>query len=333
MSKIIRWGILGAGKIAKKFANDLQFVSNAKLVAVGSRTQENANAFAALFSIEKSYGSYEALVKDSEIDIIYIATPHVFHFENTIMCLQNGKAVLCEKPFAINEKQVLQMLQLATEKNLFLMEALWSSFLPHFIKLKEILAEGIIGEVTAMQANFGFQTNAESSKRLTERELGGGTLLDIGIYNIFFALNILGEPQSVEASMIANQTGADEQCAITYHYANGATAQLFSTFKSNIPIDAQIFGTKGNIKLTHRFYEPSCTILVSTDGGQNYITIPTQKPQGFGYEFEAQHATDCLLAGKTQSDNMSFNKSQQLIHALDTIRAKIGLLYPGDESY
>ena len=154
MSKMIRWGILGAGKIAKKFANDLQFVANATLVAVGSRTQLNADDFAKLFSIEHSYSTYEDLVKDPNIDIIYIATPHVFHFENTILCLQNGKAVLCEKPFAINEKQVLQMVQLATEKKLFLMEALWSSFLPHFSTLKDILAQGIIGEVTAMQANF-----------------------------------------------------------------------------------------------------------------------------------------------------------------------------------
>ena len=328
MSKIIRWGILGAGSIAKKFAADLQHVQNAKLVAVGSRTQENADAFADLFSIEKRYSSYLQLVEDKDIDIIYIATPHILHHENTLMCLQHHKAVLCEKPFAINQKQVLGMIKLAKEKKIFLMEALWSRFLPHFIKLKEIVAQGMIGEVTALQANFGFKTSADSNKRLTEIELGGGTLLDIGIYNIFFALHILGNPDNMEVAMVPNASGADEQCAITFHYQNGAVAQLFSTFKADIPIDLQIFGTQGNIKLTQRFYEPSCTIQFSTDGGKNYELIEVEKAKGIGYEYEAQHATDCLLAGKMESDLMTFEESLVLIKLLDQVRAKGGLAYP-----
>ncbi len=330
MSKIIRWGILGAGSIAKKFAADLQYVQNAKLVAVGSRTQETADAFADLFAIEKRYSSYLQLVEDKDIDIIYIATPHVLHHENTLLCLQHHKAVLCEKPFAINQKQVIEMIQLAKEKKIFLMEALWSRFLPHFIKLKELLAQGLIGEVTALQANFGFKTSADSNKRLTEIELGGGTLLDIGIYNIFFALHILGNPDDMEVAMVPNASGADEQCAITFHYNNGAVAQLFSTFKANIPIDLQIFGTKGNIKLTQRFYEPSGTIQFSTDGGKNYELIEVEKTKGIGYEYEAQHATDCLLAGKIESDLMSFEESLVLIKLLDQVRAKGGLTYPQD---
>lgn len=330
MSKIIRWGILGAGSIAKKFAADLQHVQNAKLVAVGSRTQENADAFADLFSIEKRYSSYLQLVEDKDIDIIYIATPHILHHENTLMCLQHHKAVLCEKPFAINQKQVMEMIQLAKEKKIFLMEALWSRFLPHFIKLKEIVAQGMIGEVTALQANFGFKTSADSNKRLTEIELGGGTLLDIGIYNIFFALHILGNPDDMEVAMVPNASGADEQCAITFHYHNGAVAQLFSTFKADIPIDLQIFGTKGNIKLTQRFYEPSCTIQFSTDGGKNYELIEVEKAKGIGFEYEAQHATDCLLAGKMESDLMTFEESLVLIQLLDQVRAKGGLAYPQD---
>ena len=328
MSKIIRWGILGAGSIAKKFAADLQHVQNAKLVAVGSRTQENADAFADLFSIEKRYSSYLQLVEDKDIDIIYIATPHILHHENTLMCLQHHKAVLCEKPFAINQKQVLGMIQLAKEKKIFLMEALWSRFLPHFIKLKEIVAQGMIGEVTALQANFGFKTSADSNKRLTEIELGGGTLLDIGIYNIFFALHILGNPDNMEVAMVPNASGADEQCAITFHYHNGAVAQLFSTFKADIPIDLQIFGTQGNIKLTQRFYEPTCTIQYSTDGGKKYELIEVEKAKGIGYEYEAQHATDCLLAGKMESDLMTFEESLVLIKLLDQVRAKGGLAYP-----
>lgn len=330
MSRTIRWGILGAGRIAKKFATDLQYVQNAQLVAIGSRTQETADAFASLFDISLSYGSYEALVNDDSIDIIYIATPHVFHYEQTLMCLNKGKAVLCEKPFAINLQQVTEMIRVAQEKKVFLMEALWSSFLPHFQQLKELLAQGAIGDMISMQANFGFKVNEDSSKRLTDIALGGGTLLDIGIYNIFYALNILGVPHNMDVSVIKNETGADEQCAITFHYANGTTAQLFSTFKAHIPIEAQIFGTEGNIKLTHRFYEPSCDILISNNGGQTYQNIPVKKPQGFGYEFEAQHATNCLIAGQTESDNMTFNRSLELISIMDAVRRKVGLFYKGD---
>jgi predicted dehydrogenase len=330
MSKIIRWGILGAGSIAKKFAADLKYVQNAKLVAVGSRTKETADAFADIFNIEKRYSSYLQLVEDKDIDIIYIATPHVLHHANTLLCLQNQKAVLCEKPFAINQKQVIEMIQLSKEKNIFLMEALWSRFLPHFIKLKEQLAQGVIGELTALQANFGFKTSADSNKRLTELALGGGTLLDIGIYNIFFALHILGNPIDMEVAIVPNASGADEQCAITFHYQKEAVAQLFSTFKADIPTELQIFGTKGNIKLTQRFYEPSCTIQLSTDGGKNYELIEVEKTKGFGYSYEAQHATDCLIAGKTESDLMTFEESLVLIKLLDMVRAKGGLVYPED---
>lgn len=330
MSKVIRWGILGAGNIAKKFAADLQYVQHAQLVAVGSRKQETADAFADLFHIEKRYSSYLQLVEDKDIDIIYIATPHVLHHENTLLCLQHHKAVLCEKPFAINQKQVIEMIQMANEKKVFLMEALWSRFLPHFIQLKGLLAQGLVGDVTALQANFGFKTNADSNKRLTEITLGGGTLLDIGIYNVFFALHILGNPIDMEVAIVPNSSGADEQCAITFHYPQGAVAQLFSTFKANIPIELQIFGTKGNVKLTQRFYDPSCTIQFSKDGGKNYEIIEVEQIKGIGYQYEAQHATDCLLAGKLESDLMTFEESLSLIKLLDQVRAKVNLIYPAD---
>lgn len=330
MSKIIRWGILGAGSIAKKFATDLQHVQNAKLVAIGSRKQETADAFATLFNIEKSYSSYEQLVQDPNVDIVYIATPHVFHHANTLLCLDHNKAVLCEKPFAINTKQVTEMINMAKEKKIFLMEALWSRFLPHFIKLKELLAQKVIGDVTAMQANFGFKINAESNKRLSEIQLGGGTLLDIGIYNIFFALHILGDPADMDVAIVPNASGADEQCAITFKYKNGAVAQLFSTFKATIPVEVQIFGTEGNIKLNQRFYEPSCTIEISKDGGRTYDSIPVEKSKGVGYEYEAQHATDCLLEGKLESNMMTFDQSLELIAVLDRVRAAVGLKYDGD---
>ncbi|MDE3235567.1 MAG: Gfo/Idh/MocA family oxidoreductase [Bacteroidota bacterium] len=330
MGSVIKWGILGTGRIAKKFAEDLQYVQHAQLIAVGSRSQQSADVFASQFQLAKSYDSYEALVQDAEVDVIYIATPHVFHYENTLLCLHHNKAVLCEKPFAMNRKQVAGMIETARRKNVFLMEALWTKFLPHYHAMMELVANGTIGEVVAVQANFGFKTTEQSNKRLTEISLGGGTLLDIGIYNVFMALSVLGKPAGIEAAMKKSVEGVDEQCAITFTYNNGAMAQLFSTFNATIPIEVHLFGSKGNLKLSHRFYEPSCEIFVSEHSGSEYKKVEVAKTQGTGYEYEAQHVTDCLLKGLKESPVLSFDDSLLLIETLDAIRNAGGLVYEAD---
>jgi predicted dehydrogenase len=330
MKDTIRWGIIGAGKIARKFAADLMLVENATLAAIASRTQEHADIFGDEFQVPIRYASYDALVADPSIDVVYIATPHVFHFEHTMLCLSHGKAVLCEKPFAMNEEQVLAMIAKAKQQNVFLMEALWSAFLPHFLKLKELLSQQVIGEITAMQSNFGFKINEQASPRLYEKNLGGGTLLDIGIYNVFFVTEVMGLPDEIEASAVFNESGSDMQCDIHFNYDNGSVAHLFSTFKAHIPIEAQIFGTEGNIKLTQRFYEPSCDIMISRDGGKNYETVEVSERKGFGYQYEAQHVTDCLFQGLTESPVMTFYRSVELMKVLDAVRSGIGLSYPQD---
>jgi len=330
MSNIVKWGIIGTGRIAHKFASDLQLVEHAKLIAVASRNQETANQFAAEFNMDKSYGSYEDLAKDTEVDAVYIATPHVFHYANAILCLENHKAVLCEKPFAMNGKQVAGMIATARKNNVFLMEALWSRFIPHYQQLMSMLEDKVIGEVLAVHADFGFKLQDNAPQRLTDIALGGGTLLDIGIYNVFFVLSILGRPDNIDAAIKKAANGIDEQCSVTFTYQNGSVAHLFSSFNATIPVELQIFGSKANIKLTHRFYEPSSTILLSDASGIHYHPVPVERGKGIGYAYEATHMTDCLLNGLKESPLMQFADSILLIETLDQIRSKAGLVYPQD---
>jgi len=326
MSQLIRWGILGTGRIAHKFASDLLLVPGASLVAVGSRTQEAADGFAATYAIPNSHGSYEALAADPEVDVIYISTPHVLHYENTMLCLQQRKAVLCEKPFAMNRQQVTAMIALARQQEVFLMEALWTKFLPHYQQLQELLAAGTIGEVSCVQANFGFRPAGTAPSRLTDPALGGGTLLDIGIYNIFLVLGVLGKPDGITAAITPAANGIDEQCIASFTYSNGAMAQLYSTFSATIPIEAHIFGSKGNIKLTNRFNEPSSRLLLSKDG-IHYEELPVAALPGWGYRYEAAHVTACLQQGIKESPVMTWEDSLLLIEMLDKIREITGLQY------
>lgn len=330
MSKSINWGILGTGRIAKKFAADLKLVANANLIAVGSRNKESADSFAKQFDITFSHESYESLMENKEVDVIYIATPHVFHYENTLLCLKYKKAVLCEKPFAMNKRQVVEMIETARAQDVFLMEALWTKFLPHYKKIMELIANETIGKVISVQANFGFKLEPSSASRLSDASLGGGTLLDIGIYNIFLALSIFGKPDDIKAVAKLSANGIDEQCSILFSYRNGATAQLFSTFNATIPVEANIFGTNGNIKLTNRFYEPSSIVQLSTDGKNGYIDQSVEKESGVGYFFEATHVTECLLQNRKESSVMRFEDSLLLVETIDRIRELIGLKY-GDE--
>jgi predicted dehydrogenase len=262
--------------------------------------------------------------------VIYIATPHVYHFGNTISCLQHNKAVLCEKPFAMNKRQVEKMIETAREKDVFLMEALWTKFLPHYKKTMELIVNETIGKVTCVQANFGFKLEPSSASRLSDSSLGGGTLLDIGIYNIFLALSILGKPDDIKATAKLSANGIDEQCSILFSYKKGATAQLFSTFNATIPVEANIFGTNGNIKLTNRFYEPSSIVQLSTEGKTDYTDLSVEKESGIGYFYEADHVTQCLLQNKKESPLMRFEDSLLLIETLDTIREQIGLKYENE---
>jgi len=327
--KKVRWGILGTGTIAHKFASDLRLVDNAELVAVGSRSPETAEKFADELGIPLRFGSYEELAKSDGIDIIYIATPNNLHHPNTVLCLNNGKAVLCEKPFALNESQALEMIDLAQNKNLFLMDALWTKFLPHYQKMMEIVRSGSLGEIKVVLGNFGFRANAEPNSRLLDPELGGGSLMDIGIYNIFTTLNILGKPDEIKVSTNTTDQGIDEQCAIIFKYNNGAMANLFSTISADLGTEVEISGTLGRLKMTTPFYDLTSVLELYVHGKKTIIE--TEKEEGLGYQYEARHATNCLLNGMTESPVVTHSDTVLLMQTLDRIRNLAGIVFPMEQ--
>ncbi len=328
--KSIRWAILGCGKIARKFASDIKFVKNAELIAVAAREQSTADSFAKDFPVKYKHDSYQSLVENPEVDAIYIATPHAFHHEHTLLCLNHNKAVLCEKAFAMNYREAKEMIDLAQKKKVFLMEAFWTKFLPHYQLMKKMIAEGKIGKVQSVIANFGFIPSPPIAPRLFDPKLGGGSLLDIGVYPIFHALDILGRPDEIDAVIIPTDQGVDSQCAMQFYYRNGALAQLFSTLTSNLSTGADIAGDHGRIRLTHRFHGPTTNLEYYPDIVDSRQNISFEKALGNGYEYETQHVTDCLLNGLTESPMLKHMDTLLLMETVDRIRAKAGLRYPAD---
>lgn len=322
---------MGLGNIAKKFASDLASVKNAELVAVGSRNIEKAKSFASEFSAPVFYGDYESLVQDKNVDVIYIATPHSHHHENTLLCLNNDKAVLCEKAFAVNSRQTIEMIDLAKEKKIFLMEALWTKFSPQYKRLMEILKEKRLGDIKSVLIDFGFRPHTPVPARLFDPALAGGTILDIGIYNVFMAMSVLGRPDEIEAHMTPAPTGIDEQCSVLFKYNNGAIAQLFSSFVSHLPTEANISGTEGRIKLTNRFYAPESTIEYYPERIDSQTLIEIKKKyEGHGYQYEAEHVGECLLKGLSESPEIPFAETLERMEVLDEIRRKAGIVYSAD---
>ncbi len=323
MNKKINWGILGLGKIANKFAHDLLLSNNANLHAVASRDIDKAKSFSESYKCSKYYGSYEELVKDPEIDIVYIATPHPFHFENTMLCLQNNKGVLCEKPMGMDTEQVNKMIQEAQSRNLFLMEGLWTRFIPATERLLEIIESGKIGNIEFIRADFGFQGDLNFESRLYSKKLGGGSLLDIGIYPIYLSLLTLGVPNKIRAIASMTETQVDNSCSILFNYKNGAISNLDSTIEYNTATEAFIYGTKGIIRLHQRFHHAN-KLTISVNGNQEIIDIPYL---GNGYLHEIEEANNCLANGKTESPKHSLKNSLDLIATIDRIKEQIGLSY------
>ena len=322
-NKIINWGIIGLGNIAHKFAQDLLKVDDAKLYAVASRSQEKANTFASNYNAEKWYSSYEALAKDPNIDAVYIATPHTFHKENTLLCLENGIAVLCEKPFAMDAEEVTAMISVAKQKNILLMEALWTYFLPHYQYVLKEIKNKTYGKLLKLEADFGFYRAFDNSSRLFNKSLGGGSLLDIGIYPIFAALSAFGKPQNIEATATYFKNGADSSCDIVFEYDNSMTAYLKSTLLEDTPGEAIFYCEKGTIKINGGFHGPT-TVTVISQGKSNTIDFNYQTN---GYSYEIIHFNNLLRQGKSESDIMTFKFSLLLIETLDKVRNIINLHY------
>ncbi len=321
--KTIRWGILGLGKIANSFAKDMQLVSGSEIYAVASRSQEKADAFGAAYKAQVCYGSYEHLAKDPNVDAVYIATPHVRHYEDTLLCLKNGKAVLCEKPFAMNLRQVEEMIATAKQHNVLLMEALWTRFMPHFQFVQEELASGKYGAVKTLTADFCFDAPFNPEGRLYNKDLGGGSLLDIGIYPAFLALALLGKPQRISAKAKLGKTGVDEETEMTFEYASGTKAHLASSIRIKTPSLATFICEKGMIIMNGQFHmkDKVTTLLDGIKLEHDF------KYQAKGYHFEIMHFADLLREGKKESPLMSYDFSRLLISTLDEVRNLIDLEY------
>ncbi|GIV05080.1 MAG: oxidoreductase [Fimbriimonadales bacterium] len=324
---IYKWGILGTGKIAKRFMQAAFYVPEAQIVAVGSRTQANAEQFGAQFGIPKRYGSYEALLNDPEVEIVYVATPHSLHAANTLAALQAGKHVLCEKPFTLNAQQAEQVLQAARASGKFVMEGMWTRCFPVVREIIRRVQQGAIGEVRLVMADFGFRPEFDPTSRLFAPELGGGALLDVGIYPVALAFLFLGAPKQMQSYATLGATGIDELCSILFTYESGAQAVLSAALQVNTPKQAYLCGTEGRIHIPTPWWKPSEAFLVRNDGSLEHLQYPYE---GDGLQFEIRHVHDCLRQGRTESPWMPLDETQAIMRTLDALRAQMGVRYPGE---
>jgi predicted dehydrogenase len=320
----IRWAILGPGKIAHSFARDFNAVKNAKLVAVASRDRERARAFAARYQIPHVY-SYEELYTSDHVDAVYIATPHTFHFEQSRACLEHGKAVLCEKPITINDSEFKNLAAIAREKEVFLMEALWTYFLPALQRAKAWIAEGRIGNMKLIQADFGYRMEMNPAGRMYSPALAGGALLDLGIYPIALSTFLMQrKPDDVQAFGIIGSTAVDETAAMVLHYGSTA-AILHTTLLAKTLNKGYIFGDKGFIEIPD-FYKANAALLYNEE--RVLIDSFIDDRTTLGYNFEIQEATDCILAGKMECEGMTHVQSNTIQEIMTEVRRQIGLKYP-----
>jgi predicted dehydrogenase len=326
MKKKYKWGILAPGKMSAKFTKGLQLLDNVELYAVGSRDLKRAKDFAEEFGFVKYYGSYEELVSDKDLDIVYIASPHSHHYEHTLLCLKHKKAVLCEKAFALNSREVEAMIQEAEMQKVFLMEALWPPFQPVYKKTKEILLGGEPGKLIHMNACFSFQAPFIPADRKFNLDLGGGSLLDIGIYPVIDTLYFMGVPSEITAMASFTETGSEVAISIIFRYDDGRMANLYSSFRTAGGIGCDLLCENGNLFFT-RERDMSQRLVVAINNKEN--EVHSLLPEGMGYQFEAIEVMKCLDEGKLQSDVVPHSFSRDLMNTLDRIRVAAGIVYPG----
>lgn len=325
MIEKINWGIMGAGRISRTFVNDLKFLSNANVIAVASKDNQKAKEFSSDFNIKYYYDSYKEMVKNDEIDVIYIGTTHNYHYENMMLCIENNKAVLCEKPFTVNSKEALQVISKAKEKNVFVMEAMWSRYTPAYKKIREIIESGLIGDIKFLYADFGFEAPDDPQHRAFNPTLAGGSLLDVGIYPISFAYWIYKKnPIIIETLANIGKTGVDEDAGIIFKYDDGAMAMLSSSVRVHTQKEAIVIGKKGSIRIHSPFFHSRrMSINIGDTITDYYFDYP-----GLGYHFEAEHVMQCLREGKKESEILTLNETLEIMKTLDVIRNKWGMKYP-----
>ncbi|MFW6277117.1 MAG: Gfo/Idh/MocA family protein [Prolixibacteraceae bacterium] len=318
MGRTFNWAILGCGKIARKFSSDLKLLSNANLYATASRDLKKSQDFAAEFGFEKAYGSYEEMLNDKNVDVVYIATPHSFHHRQTIMCL------------AINKNEAQEMIDAARENNTFLMEAFWTMFQPSFIQAMEIINSGELGNLRMVRSEFAFNAPYDPENRLYNVKLGGGSLLDIGIYPVFAALSSLGKPEIIKTFADFADTGSEESISIIFKYKNGEMANLTSGFSSYSPIQTEYWCEDGYLILHPRWFTPTDITVWKKD--REIKMHKREHLHGTGYQYEAAHVMECLEAGKIESDRMTWQMSLDLMETLDRIRIDAGIYFPEHDS-
>ena len=325
--KSIRWGILAPGRIATKFATGLNTLTDAKIQAVGSRSLEKAQAFAGQFGIPNVHGSYQALAEDPEVDVVYVANPHNFHRQNVLRCLEAGKPVLCEKPIGVNYQDAKAMFDKAEEKGLFLMEAMWTRFLPGIVRIREWIAEGRIGRVKQLYADFGYSGTTDPNHRILNPHLAGGALLDVGIYPIAFAYMIFGEdPVHISSHADIESTGVDGQSAYLFGYPGGRFALLSSAVQTDSPCRAVIAGTKGRIEIPLFWRASEASIVRDREA---HVLHHEKFPfESTGLQYQAVEVMRCLREGKTQSEIMPWSESLRMAQTMDTLRDQWSMRYP-----
>jgi len=326
--KQVRWGILGTGAIARQFVQGLNSLPEAEVLAVGSRSRASAKKFADKRNIPHRHAGYDDLASDPDIDVVYVATPHPFHAENATLCLEAGKAVLCEKPFSVNAAQAERVVGLAREKGLFLMEGMWTRFFPLMGEVRRLVSEGAIGELRMLNVDFGFRAGLDPASRLFDPKLGGGALLDVGVYCVSFASMILDPPSRSVGLAHLGETGVDEQASIILEHEGGRLANLSIGIRTATPQEATIMGTEGYVKIHAPWWRPM-SMTVSRPGEEDEtIEAPVS---GNGFNYEAAEVIRCLRAGQTESDIMPLDETISVMRTMDGIRDAWGLRYPGEE--
>jgi predicted dehydrogenase len=324
MKTTLKWGIIGPGKIARKFAQALQRVAGCQLVAVGSRDQEKAAQFAAEFHAKRAYSSYEALAADNEVDVVYVATPHTFHYAHSMLCLENGKSVLCEKPLSVDKQSALALTEAAAAKGVFLMEAMWTRFLPLTKKIEELLATNAIGKPTYLRADFGFPAPFNPESRLYKMSLGGGAMLDIGVYPLFLALHVMGKPGGVISHSHVSETGSDISTSAILHYNSGEIAEIHCSLNAQTPLTAEIAGPDGSIVIDRPWYKASTVAIKKRD--DSILTFDVSYGDN-GFEYQIQETMHCIQSGRKESLLLPHNFSILMAGIAEEITKRAGIKY------
>jgi predicted dehydrogenase len=322
----LRWGILGTGLIAGMQTSDL-LGNGFTVTAAGSRSQESADAFAAQWSIANAHGSYEALVADPDVDVVYVASPHPFHLEHTLLALNAGKHVLVEKPFTMNAAQAKEIVALAESKNLVVLEAMWTRYLPHMVRIRELLAQGALGELRTLISDHSQNLPKDPAHRINAPELGGGALLDLGIYPVSFSYDVFGAPTKIFASGTKTATGVDAQTAMIFEYDGNQRALLITALDASGPNTAIITGTEGRIEIDSVWYNP--TVFRRFDVNNVEVERFEATVIGRGMHFQAEELERLVAAGQLTNDILPLSETVEIMETLDEVRRQIGLTYAG----